>query len=364
MQHAKELQVFLKSYFNFSFWNTDCLSHFIFALEITNSVNLMNIAKSFPGVATTESCYRRLQRFITRLEISFSSLWGFTNAIFDLPEKIDLCMDRTNWKFGKVHINFLVITLAYKGVGIPIIWSLLPERKRGNSNALDRQKLFEKLLKFIPVERIKSILCDREFIDGDWIAYLSSKKIKFIIRSKDNILASGNLLRNSFLDLKVGEAIFLEKTKCIVGCDLYAAGLRLPTGEILIVVSRHYDLNLLDDYKIRWQIESFFSALKTRGFNFESTHITDMEKLSKLMFVVSIALLWSYRSGEILEEITPTRIKKHGFKAKSLIKVGSEAISKALARMVNTKKYICNIIKAVFDSGLTMNQRKNLISVV
>lgn len=364
MQHIKELHALLKNYFSLSFWNTECLSHFIIALQVTNSVNLAMLAKSFSREATTKSCYRRLQRFISRFKISFSNLWKLSDAIFDLPDQVTLCMDRTNWKFGKIHINFLVIALAYKGVAIPVIWSLLPERKRGNSKASDRQVIFDKLLEFMPARRINSILCDREFIDGNWIAYLSSKKIKFIIRTKGNLHASGNSISNLFLDLKVGQARILDKCKCIVGCDLYAAALRLPTGELLIVVSRHYDQNILDDYKIRWEIESFFSALKKRGFNFEDTHITDMEKLSRLMFVVSIAVMWSYRSGEILEEITATKIKKHGFKAKSLIKVGSEAISKSIARMAATKKYIRNIIKAVFDSTLSMKQRKKLIGVV
>jgi hypothetical protein len=34
-------------------------------------------------------------------------------------------MDRTNWKFGRSHINFLVIVVGH--VSIPIIWAILPQ---------------------------------------------------------------------------------------------------------------------------------------------------------------------------------------------------------------------------------------------
>jgi hypothetical protein len=40
-------------------------------------------------------------------------------------------MDRTNWKFGKVNINYLVLGVAYKGMAIPLFWDLLD--KKGNS---------------------------------------------------------------------------------------------------------------------------------------------------------------------------------------------------------------------------------------
>jgi len=51
-------------------------------------------------------------------------------------EKWILTMDRTNWKFGKANINFLVLGVAYKGMAIPLFWYLLD--KRGNSNYSER----------------------------------------------------------------------------------------------------------------------------------------------------------------------------------------------------------------------------------
>ena len=43
-----------------------------------------------------------------------------------------LAMDRTNWEFGKTTINILMISVIWKGMGVPLIWTLLPSA--GNSN--------------------------------------------------------------------------------------------------------------------------------------------------------------------------------------------------------------------------------------
>jgi hypothetical protein len=38
-----------------------------------------------------------------------------------------LAMDRTNWQFGKSHINILVVTVILNGVGLPIAWRWTPK---------------------------------------------------------------------------------------------------------------------------------------------------------------------------------------------------------------------------------------------
>ena len=63
-------------------------------------------------------------------------------------------------------------------------------------------------------------------------------------------------------------------------------------------------------YKERWQIESAFKAPKTSGFNIEDTHLTDIERVSKLMSLVLIAFAWVYKAGIHLDSLRPIKIKK------------------------------------------------------
>jgi len=47
-------------------------------------------------------------------------------------------------------------------------------------------------------------------------------------------------------------------------------------------------------------IEVFFGSCKTRGFNFEDTHVTKPDRLFNLIFFIAIAFIWVLRTGELL----------------------------------------------------------------
>jgi hypothetical protein len=64
------------------------------------------------------------------------------------------------------------------------------------------------------------------------------------------------------------------------------------------------------------------ASFKTRGFCLESTHLTDSERLSKLLAVVSLALCWVFLTGEWLHHLKPLTLKKHGRRAKRLFRYG------------------------------------------
>ena len=58
-------------------------------------------------------------------------------------------------------------------------------------------------------------------------------------------------------------------------------------------------------------METLFGALKSRGFNLEDTHLTDPQRLAKLMGLLALAFAWTYRTGELLHDgPDPIRQKK------------------------------------------------------
>lgn len=76
-------------------------------------------------------------------------------------------------------------------------------------------------------------------------------------------------------------------------------GLRLDNGELLtLATSGAPQDQAIDAYADRWQVETWFGCLKTRGFNFEDTHLRDTPRLSKMMGLLALAFAWSHRTGE------------------------------------------------------------------
>jgi hypothetical protein len=110
--------------------------------------------------------------------------------------------------------------------------------------------------------------------------------------------------------------------------------------EFLIIASYKNDHDVLAHYKERWQIETMFRAMKTSGFNIEVTHLSDLERISKLISVVSVAFIWAYKVGVNKHRtIKPIKIKKHGRKQYSFFKYGLLEIAHSLFKSIDYKLF-------------------------
>jgi len=135
--------------------------------------------------------------------------------------------------------------------------------------------------------------------------------------------------KNLFRGLRVGEYQVLKGRRTVLGHELFIIGLRLP-GEYLIVVTNDAPEEALEDYEKRWEIETLFGCLKSRGFNFESTHMTKPERISKLVALLAIAFCWCHITGEWLHTQKAITIQKHGRKAISIFRYGLDKLREIL----------------------------------
>lgn len=73
---------------------------------------------------------------------------------------------------------------------------------------------------------------------------------------------------------------------------LFRPSLRLAAGRrrpLLIASSGAPPQAAFAAYARRWEIETLFGALKSRGFNFEDTHLTHPDRLGKLLALLALA---------------------------------------------------------------------------
>ena len=185
MRHISELSDILRTQLPFDKRKLECLAQVIMGLISCRTVNLAQLADALYGEAKSSSKYRRLQRLFSQWPMTIDRLgvW-LISWFYDADEAITLTMDRTNWQWGKAKINFLVIGVVYKRMAIPLMWTLLP--KKGNSNCQERITLLMRVLKYIEKNRIKNLLCDREFVGEAWFKWLQKEEIPFKIRVKHN----------------------------------------------------------------------------------------------------------------------------------------------------------------------------------
>jgi hypothetical protein len=292
------------------------LAQFLLALLKVRSVNLAELATGFGGQAKVDSRYKRLQRFFRSFDLDHNGLARLLARLVHVGDgPWRLTMDRTNWQFGKADINFLVLGIACRGIALPVFWSVLD--KAGNSNTAERIALMERFLAVFGTARIAVLLADREFIGEDWFLWLQKRGSPFHQRIKRDTLIPNVWNRMMRVDalfgsMKPGECARLPGRRPVWGCFVRLSVLRLDGGEFLAIASSAApQAEAIDAYADRWQVETLFGCLKSRGFTFEDTRLVHPERLGKLPGLLALAFAWTHRTGELLHEQKPVILKKH-----------------------------------------------------
>jgi precorrin-6B methylase 2 len=315
------------------------IAKFVVALLKTRTSNLVKIANAVETEAESNSVYRQFQRFLkNENEVSINYL-----KFLKIEGKLKVLIDRTEWKFGETWINILTLSVAYKQAAIPICWEVV--NRKGNATALEHTAIIKKLVEALGVDRIERVYGDREFGSAELFAYLIGEGIDFHIRLKTSHLSGKKSFRQIWEN--AAERVKLRgKVKIAVfGLEVYVSCVKYQKDgktEYLIVASKAHNKYAIEEYKVRWQIETMFGCLKSRGFNFEETHLRQPEKISKLLMLLGLGLCLAMLMGELQVEIlkrVKMKIKKNQRYAKSLFRIGLDALQNVLFNRDKEKKH-------------------------
>ncbi|HYX41712.1 MAG TPA: IS4 family transposase [Pyrinomonadaceae bacterium] len=318
-------------------WNKariNFLAKFLVALVQVKTINLVQVSSVMSGRAKQASHYKRIQRFLRFFQLPFAELARFVIALIGLRPPFTITIDRTDWYLGETPLNVLLLGIAFQGISFPLLWTIL--EKKGCSDTNERIALMQDYLRLFGRQSIEFICADREFIGVDWLAFLCRERIPFRLRLKENLLVENSrhsrrvAARNLFRTQKAGQAVLLRGARQVLGQRLFVMGMRRSDGEYVIVGSREESDLLLRDYARRWGVETLFGCLKTRGFCLEATHVTDKERLRKLIALMALAFCWAYLTGQWLTQVEPLKIKKHGRLAKSIFRHGFDHLRRIL----------------------------------
>ena len=320
-----------------------CFVMLVLAVIGQRTVSLVWLSKHADTAAKSDSVLRRFERFFAQAALRPKQVGALLLALMPKPPGgWVLAIDRTNWQFGKTHINILVATVIVGKVGLPVAWRVLPKStKRGNSRKHHRIKLMEDLLSILPAEDIRVLTMDREFVGRCWLGWLELMEVPYVVRVKHNTRVGGRPA--SWLSRRGRWKKHASQLHEVFGRQVHFAAKRIVKGRdpYLAVISFGFEGDeALELYRLRWGIETFFSHLKKRGYQFEATHMTKKDRIEKLLGVLAVAFATSYRWGRVLEERSGPKTKKHGCRARSIFRQGFESLHRMLG---NPSRYAISI---------------------
>lgn len=315
MKAISELKGILSQTFDWNKARLDCFVKMLLAMYVVRTVNLREIAVAFEGKAKIDSRYKRVKRFFALFEIDRTKIAAWIYQLFfSGDKKYYLLIDRTNWFWGKAKINILTLAISYEGIAIPIFWKLLD--KAGNSTSKEQRDIITQFIEQFGKEKIEGFLADREFTSKDLFAWLNYQKIPFYIRIKSNttikVFRSKQWhVERLFRKLLNKQFYVYPNNVELYGEKLRVVGSRSDRGELLIVATNADPRNAVSIYLRRWEIENLFQSLKSRGFQFEATHMTQHDRIEKLIVLLAVGFCWAHKIGEWQAIKKPIAFNKH-----------------------------------------------------
>jgi hypothetical protein len=260
--------------------------------------HLPTVADNVPtNGARQESLIKRFKRWVQH---DAHSVDGWFSPIAQqvltvlAPRSIQIVMDGSVVGRGCIA---LLLSVVYHGRALPLCWVVV-QGKKGHFPQDTHRALLAQLSTLMPPHAQVTFLGDGEFDGTELQADLRQYGWAYVCRTASNIRVQAHGVTFHVADLgpPCGEVVAVTPawmTDAAYGpisiLAVWEHGYEAP----IYLVTNMTDLDdALAQYRKRAHVETFFSDQKSRGFHIHKSHLSDPQRLSRLLIAACLAYLW------------------------------------------------------------------------
>jgi Transposase DDE domain len=275
----------------------------------SKSTQLPHIAAKVPNGTKPESRVKRFARWFDNAHI-LEEMYFLPYADVLLRhlalQTVVLVMDGSGVGRG---CTALMIHVVYKGRALPLAWRVR-QAPKGHFPEDLHIALVTLISELIPAGTQVVLLGDGEF-DGTRLQQtLQEAGWSYACRTATSTVATwaGETFRLDALGacLKPGRLIELKEVHYtreaygpIMVLCCWAKGYQEPLYLVSNMATAEEACRL---YEKRFRIETFFSDQKSRGFHIHKSHMSDVQRLSRLLIATCLAYIWIVYLGSVCEK--------------------------------------------------------------
>ncbi len=322
------------------------LASMISGIVGSESTNLPDIARKTtvePQVngkrANRESRVKRFSRWIDNEGISQEChFMPYAKALVQALSNSPLVLAMDGSIAGR-ECAALLIGIVYKKRLLPLAW-VVRSGKKGHFPEQMHLDLLDLVKPAIPSDAQVILVADGEFDGVNYQRTLNSWGWKYVSRTGKNICLSTEDHEFSFNEM--GQAI--EPGEKLVASEVFfsqeeygpvtaIAWWRMDCEEPIFLVTNMESHDLASIYyQKRFKIETFFSDQKSRGFYLHKSHLSDPDRLSRLLIAACLAYIWMiYLGQEALRKGWDKLFHRKSRCDLSLFQIGLNALDHLLA---------------------------------
>ena len=198
----------------------------------------------------------------------------------------------------------LMLSVIYQNRAIPLVWRVVRAKKGHLPEAMHRE-LLARLAAMVPTDCRVTIVGDGEYDGLAWQADILSYGWDYVLRTGCAKLAGQaphDMLALRWLSPETGQdtftlpdAYFTQQAYGPVNITVWHQGRHQKA--IYLLSNLDYSPRVTQLYKKRFKIETFFSDQKSRGFHIHRSHLSDPERLAKLLIATCLAYILCIIAG-------------------------------------------------------------------
>ena len=266
---------------------------------------LKAMAKKAPDSSKVESRIKRISRYLQNENIDAQTYFmPFLEALLaGLAKSGPLVLAIDGSEVGR-NCLALVVSVIYQKRALPLVWVVV-QGSKGHFPEETHCQLVETLKPLLPGECDVIFLGDGEFDGNQLQADINDNGWEYVCRTAKNRLIDddGDQFSLDEIHFQPGDCLSLPDvlvTQDEYGPVLVVAWWRKDTREPIYLVS---NMTLAEEacywYGKRFRIETFFSDQKSRDFHLQKSHISDPERMSRLLIAACLAYIWVIYLGVI-----------------------------------------------------------------
>lgn len=315
------------------------LAMMISGIVLSGKAQLSAMSLEIPHPAKPKSLEKRMRRWVKNENVDKNFYYlPYAQMLLQHLSNHPLTLVLDGSTVGR-GCMVIMVCVVYRQRALPLAW-LVYKGKKGHTTAERHVAVLTQLLPLLPADAEVILLGDGEYDSPDLLAWIESETDwHFVVRSAANVLITHNNLQYPLADL----AAF--NTQTIATHILFTAQEYGPLHAIAwwdqayekpvyLITNLVKPQQACAHYRRRALIETLFSDQKSRGFHIHKSHLTDPERVARLLLAAALAYLCLIFLGLFVTDHEEFRslVDRTDRTDKSLFRLGYDWLRYALRR--------------------------------
>ncbi len=279
------------------------LAMMIAGIVLGKKAQLSAMSAEIPYSAKDRSIEKRMSRFVQHEKVDVEITYmPFAQQILAslATEPLLLAMDGSQVGRGCM---VLMVGVIYRSRLLPIAW-VVYKGKKGHTTAERHIEVLKKVLPLVPEKSEVILLGDAEYDTTEMLSWVEIETPwSFVMHTSPSILVKSGHSWEKIEELTIRKGrlrlirdVAFTKTSALPA-NLVLWWSKEYESPIYLVTNLPKGSHACWYYRRRFRIETFFSDQKSRGFHIHKSHLSNPERISRLLIAACLAYIWMVALG-------------------------------------------------------------------